>query len=65
MGKLVLHKHPDNEALNQERAFRYAALPFTQKLNELFALIDLTIKSNGNRPIKKPVGNGLVLRKIK
>jgi len=65
MSKLVFHKHPDNDSLSRERALRYASLPFAQKLNELFALIDLAIKTNGNKPFKKPRGAGIVLNKIK
>lgn len=65
MGKLVFYKIPDAESLDWERHLRYASLPFEKKLYELFALIDLTIKLGGGRPLKKPVGAGLVLHKKK
>jgi hypothetical protein len=43
---------------------RFAQLPLTEKLNQLFALIDLTVKMNCGKTIKEPQGKGIVLRKI-
>ena len=63
MGKLILHTYPDPEQLAHERHERYAALPLAEKLKELFALIDLTIKLNGGKPIKEPQGKGIIIRK--
>ena len=63
MGKLILHDNPDLERLNEERSERFYHLPFEDKLKELFALIDLTVKMNGGRPIKEPQGKGIVIRK--
>lgn len=64
MGRVVLHTNPDPERLERERAQRFAALPFEQKLLELYALIDLAIKMNGGKPLKEPQGKGIVLRKL-
>ena len=63
MGKLILHKQPNPERLEQQRAERYFNLPFAEKLKELFSLIDLAVKMNGGKPIKEPQGKGIVIRK--
>lgn len=64
MGKLILHENPDPERLNEKRADRFYHLPFEEKLKELFALIDLSVKMNSGKPIKEPQGKGIVLRKL-
>lgn len=63
MGKLILHDNPDPERLRAERAARFAALPFSEKLKILFAQIDLAVKMNGGKPLKEPQGKGIVIRK--
>jgi len=63
MGKVVFHNNPDPEQQDLERSLRYAELPFAEKLKELFALIDLAVKRNGDRPLKAPQGKGIVIRK--
>jgi hypothetical protein len=52
------------EHIAQERADQYMRLSPLEKLNQLFALIDLAQRLNGNAPIKEPQGKGIVLRKI-
>ena len=51
------------EQIALERAEQYKSLSSLQKLNELFALIDLAKRLNGDTPIKEPQGKGFVLRK--
>ena len=63
MGKLVIHTNPNPAQQDLERHLRFAHLPLSEKLNQLFALIDLTVKMNGGKPIKEPQGKGIVLRK--
>ena len=52
------------EQIAQERAMQYMRLSPLEKLNQLFALIDLAQRLNGDSPIKEPQGKGIVLRKI-
>lgn len=65
MGKLIIHANPNPEKQEVERAAVYKSLPFEEKLKQLFALIDLSVKMNAGMPIKKPQGKGLVIRKLK
>lgn len=65
MGKLVFHNNADESMLSLQRSLHYNSLPISQKLNQLFALIDLAVKTSGGLPLKKPAGAGLVLRKLK
>lgn len=53
------------EQIAQERAIQYMRLSPREKLNQLFALIDLAQRLNGDSPIKGPQGKGIVLRKLK
>lgn len=64
MGRLIIRDNPDTFLQDLERSKRFANLSTTEKLNELFALIDLSVKLNGGKPLKIPQGKGLVLRKI-
>ncbi len=64
MDKLILREIVDIDLQDLERAKRFMNLDATSKLNELFALIDLSVKLNGGKPLKLPQGKGLVLRKI-
>jgi hypothetical protein len=64
MGKLILRNIANPESQDLERAIRFMNLDTTSKLNELFALIDLSVKLNGGKPLKIPQGKGLVLKKI-
>lgn len=52
------------EQIAQERADQYIRLSPLEKLNQLFALIDLAQRLNGDAPIKEPQSKGIVLRKI-
>jgi hypothetical protein len=63
MGRVILHTKPDPEKLELERAKQFFLLPLEEKLNRLFALIDLSVKLNNNKPIKQPQGKGLIIRK--
>ena len=63
MGKIIIHTNPNPEQQDLERHLRFAQLPLSEKLNQLFALIDLTVKMNGGKPLKEPQGKGIVLRK--
>lgn len=63
MGRLTIRQNPDLEQIEQERRQRFMALSTTEKLNELFALIDLSVKLNGGKPLKEPQGLGLVIKK--
>lgn len=51
------------EQIAQERAEHYMRLSPLEKLNELFALIDISKRLNGDAPIKEPQGKGFILRK--
>ena len=64
MGKLILREIVDIEVQNLERAIRFNRLDAATKMNELFALIDLSVRMNGGKPLKIPQGKGLVIRKI-
>ena len=64
MGRLIIRSNPDTSLQDLERSKRFISLSTTDKLNELFALIDLSVKLNGGKPLKTPQGKGLVLRKI-
>jgi hypothetical protein len=64
MGKLILRQITDTYSQDLERATRFMNLDTTSKLNELFALIDLSVKLNGGKPLKTPQGKGLILKKI-
>ena len=64
MGRLIIRDNPDTFLQDLERSKRFVSLSTTDKLNELFALIDLSVKLNGGKPLKVPQGKGLVLRKI-
>ena len=64
MGRLIIRDNPDTFQQDLERSKRFVNLSTTEKLNELFALIDLSVKLNGGKPLKTPQGKGLVLRKI-
>ena len=64
MGRLIIRNNPDTFQQDLERSKRFVSLSTTEKLNELFALIDLSVKLNGGKPLKIPQGKGLVLRKI-
>lgn len=63
MGRLIIRHHPDLEQIELERRQRFVNLSTTEKLNELFALIDLSVKLNGGKPLKEPQGLGLVIKK--
>ncbi|MEY4541554.1 MAG: hypothetical protein RLZZ306_3311 [Bacteroidota bacterium] len=63
MGKLILREIVDTDLQDLERAKRFLNLDATSKMKELFALIDLSIKFNGGKPLKLPQGKGLVIRK--
>jgi hypothetical protein len=63
MGKLILHAAPDPERLSLERARRFASLSTEEKLNALFALIELSVALNGGKPLKAPQGKGIIIRK--
>jgi hypothetical protein len=65
MGRVIIRQNPDIVQQNLERSKMFLNLSTTEKLNELFALIDLSVKLNGGKPLKMPQGKGLVLRKIK
>lgn len=66
MAKLVLHDLSlSPEAIQQEREQRFLKLSAQEKLEELFALINLSIAMNGGKPIKEPQGKGLIIRKKK
>ena len=65
MGRLIIRDNPDTFLQDLERSKRFVSLSTTDKLNELFALIDLSVKLNGGKPLKVPQGKGLVLRKIR
>jgi hypothetical protein len=64
MGRVIIRQNPDIVQQNLERSKIFLNLSTTEKLNELFALIDLSVKLNGGKPLKMPQGKGLVLRKI-
>jgi hypothetical protein len=64
MGKLILRDITDTQSQDLERAKRFMNLDTTSKLNELFALIDLSVKLNGGKPLKTPQGKGLILKKV-
>ena len=64
MGRLIIRDNPDTFQQDLERSKRFVNLSTTEKLNELFALIDLSVKLNGGKPLKTPQGKGLVLKKI-
>jgi hypothetical protein len=64
MGKLILREIANTESQDLERAMRFMNLDTTSKLNELFALIDLSVKLNGGQPLKTPQGKGLILKKV-
>ena len=64
MGKLILRNIADTQSQDLERAKRFMNLDTTSKLNELFALIDLSVKLNGGKPLKTPQGKGLILKKV-
>ena len=64
MGRLIIRDNPDTFQQDLERSKRFVSLSTTEKLNELFALIDLSVKLNGGKPLKVPQGKGLVLKKI-
>ena len=64
MGRLIIRNNPDIFLQDLERSRRFVNLSTTEKLNELFALIDLSVKLNGGKPLKVPQGKGLVLKKI-
>ena len=65
MGKVIIRQNADITQQDLERSKRFYNLPTEEKLNELFALIDLSVKLNGGKPLKVPQGKGLVLRKIR
>lgn len=65
MGRVVLRPQPDLAQIEAERQGRFANLSTTEKLNELFALIDMAVKLNGWKPLKEPQGKGLLIRKPK
>lgn len=64
MGRLIIRDVVNTESQDLERAKRYNSLDTTSKLNELFALIDLSVKLNDGKPLKTPQGKGLILTKI-
>lgn len=64
MGRLIIRNNTDTFQQDLERKKRFVNLSTTEKLNELFALIDLSVKLNGGKPLKIPQGKGLVLKKI-
>lgn len=63
MGRLTIRQHPHLDQIEQERRQRFMKLSTMEKLNELFALIDLSVKLNGGKPLKEPQGLGLVIKK--
>ncbi len=64
MGRLIIRNNSDTSEQDLERSERFVSLSTTEKLNELFALIDLSVKLNSGKPLKIPQGKGLVLKKI-
>ena len=64
MGRLIIRDNPDTFQQDLERSKRFVNLSTTEKLNELFALIDLSVKLNGGKPLKVPQGKGLIIKKI-
>jgi hypothetical protein len=64
MGKIIFRDIANIESQDYDRAVRFMNLDTTSKLNELFALIDLSVKLNNGKPLKTPQGKGLVLKKI-
>jgi hypothetical protein len=63
MGKVVIHKHPDVEKMNLERARKFLSLPIEEKLQSICSLIRLSVALNNGQPLKKPQGKGLIIRK--
>lgn len=63
LGRLTIQQHPDLEQIENERQQRFMKLSTMEKLNELFALIDLSVKLNSGKPLKEPQGLGLVIKK--
>ena len=59
MGKLILREIADPELQDLERTKRFMSLDATSKMRELFALIDLSVKLNGGKPLKIPQGKDL------
>ena len=65
MGRVIINENPDPERQAFERAKAFNSLTDAEKLSRLFALIDLTMKLNGGKPVKLPQGKGIVIRKPK
>ncbi len=66
MGKLKLYDTSiPRDLIVQERAEAYQSLAPRQKLDQLMALIRLSIALNGGRPLKQPQGKGLIISRNK
>jgi len=64
MGRLIIHSEPDPSKLESERSKRFLKLSTTEKINSLFALINLSVMLNNGKPLKYPQGKGIILRKV-
>ena len=59
--KLILHKEPDLEKINERRLFENLALSPEERMQKLFNLMKLSILLK-NGPLKKPQSKGIVLK---
>lgn len=61
---MILREIADTDLQDLERAKRFKSLDATSKMQELFALVNFSIKLNGIKPIRVPQGKGIIIRKF-
>ena len=63
-GALRIHDlSKTREALELERALRFAALPSEEKLRQMLLLMNAARKLNGGKPLKEPQRKGFYFEK--
>ena len=66
MGKVKLYDTSiPRSQIVAEREAEYVSQSPANKLNRLFALIRLSVKMNGGKPLKVPQGKGLIISRQK
>jgi hypothetical protein len=63
MGKVIIHTHPDLEAIEERRLMENLLLSPNERMKRAFELMSLSILFSKNKILKSPQGLGIILKK--
>jgi hypothetical protein len=63
MGKVIIHTHPDLEAIEERRLMENLLLSPNERMKRAFELMSLSILFSKNKILKSPQGLGTILKK--